>query len=315
MWVILFLLLILLLAFCNNRYQLFAINSIKKINKDEHCIRIMTFNVGAPDGVAFRNGISDSIVALLHENKPDIVCIQELSDENHLCIKSQLEEMYGAQDSMDAVDQYWRKLFYMRYPTKNYRRHNCIGDIDVSDMNETTIREIEQMRIEFPMRTVDVEYTPGKWIRIFSAHLRSSAYSTARRSMSKDSHWWEGIPMYYSNYKNGKAIRDYEAQNVRRLMDETINEGLPTILVGDLNDWSGSDCMDILQGYGSKKMRDAWWEVGNGFGFTFHGWHMHLRLDHILVSNHIEVLQAKVVDTNISDHKPLVVDFRVKNNQ
>lgn len=56
------------------------------------------------------------------------------------------------------------------------------------------------------------------------------------------------------------------------------------------------------------KLKDAWWEGGNGFG-----WHLRLRLDHILYSDKLELVDVKVIDTDIdiSDHKPLMASFRL----
>lgn len=59
-------------------------------------------------------------------------------------------------------------------------------------------------------------------------------------------------------------------------------------------------------------LKDAWWERGNGFGWTYFGWHLRLRLDHILYSNELELVDVKVVDSDISDHKPLMAKFRLK---
>lgn len=64
---------------------------------------------------------------------------------------------------------------------------------------------------------------------------------------------------------------------------------------------------------GSKdKLKDAWSEGGRGLGWTYFGWHLRLRLDHILYSNELELVDVKVVDSDLSDHKPLMARFRVK---
>lgn len=58
-----------------------------------------------------------------------------------------------------------------------------------------------------------------------------------------------------------------------------LSESLPTIVMGDMNDFSGMSPLKTLK---SADLKDAWWEGGKGLGPTFHeGW-MHFRLDHIL---------------------------------
>ena len=54
--------------------------------------------------------------------------------------------------------------------------------------------------------------------------------------MDKDASWFDGISLYKRNYEIGKRIRDYEARNVRRFIDEAHAEGKPVIVTGDLND-------------------------------------------------------------------------------
>lgn len=129
--------------------------------------------------------------------------------------------------------------------------------------------------------SAEFEVEPNKWVTVFSGHLRSSAYSTARRYMDKDASWFDGISLYKRNYEIGKRIRDYEARNVRRFIDEAHAEGKPVIVTGDLNDWCRSDCFETLMG---SDLKDAWWEGGNGFGWTYFGWNLRLRLNHILYS-------------------------------
>lgn len=44
-----------------------------------------------------------------------------------------------------------------------------------------------------------------------------------------------------------------------------------------------------------------------------YGWHFRLRLDHLLYSDDFELIDVKVVDNYLSDHRPLIVTFRLKN--
>ncbi len=84
---------------------------------------------------------------------------------------------------------------------------------------------------------------------------------------------------------------------------------MPVIVGGDLNDWCGSKCLNTMMG---TDLKDAWWEGGHGFGWTYFGWHLRLRLDHILYSNEMELVGVTVVDSDLSDHKPLKATFRMR---
>lgn len=75
----------------------------------------------------------------------------------------------------------WRLRFYSRFPLRNFRRHKCIGDIDTLGMSDIELSEVHIMQKRMEMMSAEFEVEHGKWIKLFSGHLRSSAYSTARR--------------------------------------------------------------------------------------------------------------------------------------
>lgn len=272
----------------------------------------MTFNVNATDSTRFTQSFQDSLLSEIKRQKPDFLCFQELSFSNLKKIKPQLDSIYGTCDVLKGHNQFWRLRLYSHFPLRNFKRYHCEGDIDTLSFDSVELKEYHQMKRQMGVMSAEFEVQSGKWITLFSGHLRSSAYSTARRSMSDDSYWWDGVPLYYRNYKVGHLIRDYQAKNVRRFVDEARAEGKTVIVAGDLNDWCGSTTLNTLMNEGENALKDAWWEGGNGVGFTYQGWHLRLRLDHILYSDDLELQNVKVIDSNLSDHRPLIAKFCLK---
>lgn len=302
----------IILFISNFYYKAFSYNICNDNSCQEKPFSIMTFNVNASDSICFTQVFQDSIIAEIKRYSPDIICFQELSTENVCVIKPRLDSIYGPCEELDGRDiEVHRCKFYSHFTMRNFKRYHCEGEIDTSDFDSLEQKEYDTMRKQMNFMSAEFEAQPGKWVTLFSGHLRSSAYSTARRSMSKDSHWWEGIPLYYRNYKVGKRIRDYQARNVRRFIDDARAEGKMVIVAGDLNDWCGSTTLNTLMGEGENALKDAWWEGGNGFGFTYQGWHLRLRLDHILYSGGLELNDVKVIDSDLSDHRPLVAYFYI----
>lgn len=301
---------IVLFLFLDIRFKCWAFNWGKSsLSSSDICV-VMSYNVNASDSASLTPEFQDSLLAEIKRQRPDIICFQELSFTNSKKIKSQLDRIYGPCPELYGRDvEVHRYKFYSHFTMRNFRRYHCEGTIDTSDFDSLELKEYDTMRKQMDVMSAEFEVQPSKWITIFSGHLRSSAYSTARRSMSKDSHWWEGIPLYYRNYKVGKRIREYQARNVRKFIDKARAEGKTVIVAGDLNDWCGSTTLNTLMGDGENALKDAWWEGGNGFGFTYHGWHLRLRLDHILYSGGLELKNVKVIDSDLSDHRPLVADF------
>jgi len=308
---------VVVICLINCKVKLFSINIESCISEKSVCtFCIMTFNVNAYDTASFTRQFQDGLFAEIHRQVPDIICFQELSFENLKMIKSQLDSIYGPCAELDGRDvEIHRNKFYSHFTMRNFKRYHCEGTIDTSDFDSLELKEYEIMRKQMDVMSAEFEVQPGKWITLFSGHLRSSAYSTARRSMSKDSHWWEGIPLYYRNYKVGKRIREYQARNVRKFIDKARAEGKTVIVAGDLNDWCGSTTLNTLMGEGENALKDAWWEGGNGFGFTYQGWHLRLRLDHILYSDGLKLNDVKVIDSNLSDHRPLKASFILSNKK
>lgn len=298
--------------FLNQSYKIVSCNIGCRNTGIKDICRIMTYNINANDTVSFTQKNHDCILTEIFCQKPDIICFQELSNENLKKIKPQLDSIYGPCPELDGRDvEVHRYKFYSHFTMRNFKRYHCEGVIDTLGLDSIEMEVYHHMRLQMPIMSAEFEVQPGKWVTVFSGHLRSSAYSTARRSMSKDSHWWDGIPLYYRNYEVGKRIRDYQARNVRRFIDEARAEGKTVIVAGDLNDWCGSTTLNTLMGEGDNALKDAWWEGGNGFGFTYKGWHLRLRLDHILYSEGLELQDVKVIDSDLSDHRPLIATFRI----
>lgn len=81
-----------------------------------------------------------------------------------------------------------------------------------------------------------------------------------------------------------------------------------TIILGDLNDVSGSYSLKTLESLGFK---DAWWHGGFGLGLTYSKFPICFRLDHILNSKGLVVRNVCVPHVIFSDHYPVVADFTI----
>lgn len=297
------------MGFLNYQYKIYAIHFSGNMSSQEGLFSVMTFNVAVYDSAKFTPVKQKQLLQLVEQEKPDILCLQEMSFESLSKIKSQLDSIYGKCEVLQGDNQMWRLRFYSHFQLRNFCRHKCKGEFETSNLIDNEKAEVELFQKQMNTMSAEFEVQPGRWVKLFSGHLRSSAYSTARRSMDKDASWFEGLSLYKRNYDVGKCIRDYEAKNVRRFVDTAHIEGTPVIVAGDLNDWCGSDCLNTLMG---DDLKDAWWEGGNGFGWTYFGWHLRLRLDHILYSDELELVDVKVIDSDFSDHKPFFAILRLR---
>ena len=126
--------------------------------------------------------------------------------------------------------------------------------------------------------------TPKETITIMGCHLSSSR---------KD--FWGG--------------RSYRAREADTIYKACMKEKRPLIVMGDMNDISGSYPINRIKDAG---LKDAWWEGGCGYGATFHGNVLRLRIDHILYDyNGLELVDVKVLESNLSDHNALIARFKM----
>ena len=258
-------------------YEIFAYNAHSEIQ--EQGVKILTFNLDASDRTISDNHANE-FFEMIEKESPDILCLQEVRYKSFKKIRGRLDSMYrySSDGGQRKVQRY---ILYTKYPIKNFRR---IGKTNIYSAD------------------VQIE---GIWTHIYSCHLTSNGYTTARRKViSENRSWLEGIPDYYKHIAAGIRKRRTEADVIRKGIDSLKRVNIPVLVIGDLNDFTGSECLDRIM---STDLADAWWNSGNGFGITYDAWHLKLRIDHVLYDNKYFIpLNSHVVDTDISDHKPLV---------
>lgn len=307
---ILLFILLLTIAILNVKYEIFALNIPHEVEKEEGSFRVMTYNIyGSGENVKDVEEFKRGLIAEIEKQDPDVLCMQEMEPALFKQMSNSLDSLFGYTVSMAIKKNPLRYTIYSKKPLRNFKQYKCVTEIDTVGLEEIIQAEIKGLSRKMPVHSAEIEVEPGKWITLFACHLRSSAYSTARRMMDDDSKWSDGLPLYYHNYLLGKKIRNWEVDNLRPYLDSLNNASVPVIIAGDLNDWSGSYCLETLK-HGI--LKDAWWEGGFGFGKTYDAWHLRLRLDHILYSPHFELQGVHVEKSELSDHYPLIADFNVK---
>ena len=304
--ILLFIIVVAILQQFNNHYEFFAFNALNSNEKIDGSFRVMTYNINAPWGNEDAEVIKTQLNDMIFTHDPDILCVQEMSSITFGKIKNSLDSLFGYNDSLEIKLQPLRYWLYSKMPIRNFKYYPCLAEIDTTGLDSVAKHEVKLYKSRLPIYSAEIEVNPNRLITVFSCHLRSSAYSTARRSMDEDASWMDGIPLYYENYKIGEKIRNWEADNFRQYLEELEAIDTPVIIAGDFNDWSGSYCMNTIR---NGIYKDAWWEGGFGFGITYDEWHLKLRLDHILYSHHFQLKNVYVEKSKFSDHRPLVADF------
>lgn len=266
----------------NHHFQLCAFSPYS--TGTEMSLRMMTWNIHVTDP-AFKNKQTDIANEIIKQDA-DIVLINEFCLDVATQLHSQLRENYPY-----VTESYGKVLggdiLYSRFP------------IDSNQKLETPI--LHPLAYEFRLKVNE------KPVRIVGCHLSSNNYDKdGHQYTPKKENKFLDLPNYYANYRESKERRTMQAELIRSCI---LSEDLPTIVMGDMNDFSGTSPLNTLLKAG---LKDAWWEGGNGFGITFHEDWMHFRLDHILYDANWELSSVKVVQSDLSDHRPLVAEFSMK---
>ncbi len=110
-----------------------------------------------------------------------------------------------------------------------------------------------------------------------------------------------------TTHLDASTTDEYRLQETEQLVTlmqaRTSAEGL-VLVGGDFNAEPGSRVLERLRAAG---LRDAWTECGNGDGFTYPSSKPIKRIDYLFLTGTLGCTTARVIETTISDHRPLLV--------
>ena len=242
------------------------------VNKDTKSdIKVMCFNVHLLNDSSEARACC--ICNIIVEEDPDFVF---------------MTEYYGS--SSDSLLN--AMLAHYPYYDKSNRWDNNCGDVFFSRWQIDVI-ENKKPRLSYgSMYRVQLSHEKDT-LAIYCCHLSSNLLDFS--------------PNKLDALKKGYEERAKEADI---LYDALTHEKYPAIVMGDMNDISGSYTLGRIESAG---LTDAWWKGGFGYGTTYHDHGLRLRLDHILYDEErLTLSDVKVIDTDASDHNAFVGGFRIE---
>ncbi len=146
-----------------------------------------------------------------------------------------------------------------------------------------------------PYEQIVLTLDDGRQIEIFSAHL---AQAVTRWDLWNPECW-------RAHRANRQQRRSQLVHILNQQAAVSITPRRPCIIGGDFN----APAADITFDHLRRGFRDTFRTAGRGWGNTFHNRFPALRIDQIWATPEIIPLNARVVPTQNSDHRMLVVDF------
>ena len=220
-----------------------------------------------------REGIQENIAALIKKENPDIVSLQEYYIKEtevapnfpHKYIK------------LKTKSSEFGLAILSRYPIIN----SYSFDFESSSNNNAVYADI-----------VIKEDT----LRIINVHLQSFSVKPDMDKIEK-----ENSKRVFLGMGQTFAIQQGQIDEILDLIKET---EYPFVLMGDFNNTAYSYIYRKLNNTKAGP-KDAFKEMGQGFGRTFDFDYFPLRIDYIMPSKNIEVLSFKTMEVFYSDHFPI----------
>lgn len=247
-------------------------------NNSRH-LKVISWNISCSNSVSTER--MEEILSVIKEQNPDVVFLTEYSRYYNARIDSVLCNLYPYKGWLP--NETIQGEFYSHIPIDS-----CVK---IGEKEDGSLLRCD-LNIE------------DRSLGVYCLHMHSNNMVDGDLFYPDSIRGRYGVKRYLRNYEAAAEERKVQA---KLIIDDF--SGMPTIVMGDMNDVDGSPCMKVFADAG---LRDAWWEGGFGYGATFHD-PLPYRIDHILYSKGLILRSIKKVDANgLSDHDALVAEFEVE---
>jgi endonuclease/exonuclease/phosphatase (EEP) superfamily protein YafD len=243
-------------------------------------VRFMTYNIKAY--LATKDGGYPLLAWEIAIHDPDVLVMQDAG----VLTARRVESPGTAQAIFDGRQHYsfGQYVVLSRFPLRDCRHEQ----IPYRGENHTYVR------CTFTAHGQDVD--------LITAHFKSprDGLNAARHERVG------GLSDWQTNFSD-------RLTQAAKLASEAAQRRRPLVIAGDLNATESSPIMRMLRESG---LRDTFSEAGRGYGFTHgHSLRPHisfLRIDHILVSDELGVVESFAGGKEASAHRPMIADLLMR---
>ena len=243
--------------------------------RKDRSIRLLVFNIHAGKDAAARNNLTD-VASLIRSSGADIVLLQEVDRGTNRSGK--VDQLQALMDATGFSGTFGQSLDYDggQYGIAALARGGFIYS-ETIPLRVTPTQERAGGSHEPRVALLGVAVSPMGRLQTVSTHLDASATD---------------------------VYRQQEIAWVLNVVRSRTSDVTPVLLAGDLNSEPDSAVVRSLHDAG---LRDAWTECGRGDGLTYPADRPVKRIDYVWLSGTLRCTAAEVLDTQISDHRPLLV--------
>ncbi|MFZ4671074.1 MAG: endonuclease/exonuclease/phosphatase family protein [Flavobacterium sp.] len=260
-----------------NKFYRFSSNEIEPEEKD---FTVMSYNVrlfNLFDWIP-KSNVGDSILTFINEQNPDVLCIQEYSENANLDLRVYKYKAVFMEGKNIKTGQ----AIFSKFPIFNK------GDFRIPEAGNNVIY---------------ADIRKGKdTIRVYNIHLQSIKISPDVNEMSEhvDSVNKEKSAEVFNRIR--EAFKKQE-QQASVLVHHKNQCHYPVIICGDMNNSPFSYIYRTIKG----DLNDCFEEAGNGFGQTYKFKYYPARIDYIFANKKIKVKSfTTFAQFENSDHFPIM---------
>ncbi len=238
-------------------------------------VKVLVFNIHAGKDAAGHDSVQ-AIADLIRSVEPDVALLQEV--DRGTARSGHVDQLQALMEATGYAGVFGRSLDFDggTYGIAALSHHGFVFDQTVP-LPIATVQERAGGSHEPRVALVTVSRTAVRNLQAITTHLDASA---------------------------GNDIRLQEVQDLLLPVHARLGPTRPVLLGGDFNAEPGSPEVQKVRDAG---LRDAWTECGQGDGFTYPAESPAKRIDYVFLGGSIRCTAARVIDTRISDHRPLVV--------
>ena len=252
-----------------------CVPACKPFVQPDRTVRVLVYNIHAGKDAAGRGNLED-VAALVKSTDADVVLLQEVDRGTQR--SGNVDQVQVLMDRTEFGGAFGRTLDYDG------------GEYGIAALSEDGFSYSD---------TMSLPVSPPQARAGGSHEPRGVLVTIVRTRLGR----WQALNTHL-DASAGDEYRQQEADRIGELLRERRAIGLPIVVGGDFNATPDSAVVKKLLGFG---LRDAWAECGQGDGFTFPAAKPIKRIDYLFLTGALTCSAAQVLDTTISDHRPLLV--------
>ncbi len=268
------------------------------VNSDTKKIRVMSWNVSTWDAgrtdQQFKELKRNLMIDFINSEDPDVICLQEFF------------ESHAPELSSSAIQEFRKRGYTYSFFFPSSAIFEGKLEFGLVIFSKLPILKQESFLNNSMGHSEGFIYAD---IKIDSSVIRVFNFHTESPGFRKDEYSEKG-GVKISKSILGRLKNNYQFRNSQvAFMKQHINKSpFPVIVCGDLGDVPNSFAYFHLK----EGMNDAFLKKGTGLGRTYRYLSPTLRIDYLFASKDLNIFNYKRLNTQFSDHFPMVSEIEVK---